>query len=146
MEALAEAERFEEAADARDRAAALAGALARQRRLDGLRRAGRVVLDVPGTGAAELAHGRLVRVRRRLQDEDGSAPELPLQPAPAPSSAPPPPGPLAPSEVDEVACVARWLEESAAKVRLVSCDGELASPVAVLPRFDPAPARRTLRG
>jgi DNA polymerase-3 subunit epsilon len=136
MEALAAADRFEEAADARDRAAALAGALARQRRLDGLRRAGRVVLEVPGTGSAELAHGRLVRVRRRLADE------LPLdEPQPAP-----PLGPLAPSEVDEVACVARWLDESAAKVRLVSCDGELASPVPVLPRFAPAPSRRTLDG
>lgn len=136
MEALARAERFEEAADARDRAQALAGALARQRRLDGLRRAGRVVLDVPGTGAAELAAGRLVRVRRRLADE------LALEDA----APPPPEGPLAPSEVDEVACVAQWLEQSAAKVRLVSCEGELTSPVRVLPRFDPAPARRSING
>jgi DNA polymerase-3 subunit epsilon len=141
MEALATAERFEEAADVRDRAAALAGALARQRRLDGLRRAGRVILEVPGTGAAELAAGRLVRVRRRLADEAEA--ELPLE-SPAPPPTPTSGGPLAPSEVDEVACVARWLDESAAKVRLVSCDGELASPVRVLPRFDPAPEGRRL--
>ena len=41
MAALARAERFEEAADVRDRAEALAGALRRQRRFDALRRAGR---------------------------------------------------------------------------------------------------------
>ncbi|MBI2708758.1 MAG: DEDD exonuclease domain-containing protein [Actinobacteria bacterium] len=58
---LAAAERFEEAADVRDRAAALAAALRRQRRFDWLRGAGRVVVEVPGQGGAELRRGRLVR-------------------------------------------------------------------------------------
>ena len=61
MHALAAAERFEEAADVRDRAAALAAALRRQRRFDALRRAGRVVVEVDGRSGAELRHGRLVR-------------------------------------------------------------------------------------
>src|SRR5205807_3799499 len=59
MEAMARAERFEEAAAARDRAAALARAIGRQRRLDGLRRAGRVVVEVAGEGGALLVGGRL---------------------------------------------------------------------------------------
>src|SRR5207244_2423025 len=41
IRSLASAERFEEAADVRDAAGALSRALQRQRRLDGLRRAGR---------------------------------------------------------------------------------------------------------
>src|SRR5690606_19242048 len=61
MDELAAAERFEEAADARDRAAALAGALRQQRRLEALRRAEHLVVEVPGHGGAELARGRLVR-------------------------------------------------------------------------------------
>jgi DNA polymerase III subunit epsilon len=60
MHALAATERYEEAADVRDRAAALAQALRRQRRLDTLRRAGRIVLSLPDRAQVELDHGRLV--------------------------------------------------------------------------------------
>jgi DNA polymerase-3 subunit epsilon len=128
MHAMAGAERFEEAAELRDRASSLAGALARQRRLDGLRRAGRVVLDLPGGIAAELDGGHLVRTWT-----DGVAPlDLDERAAALPLGLP-----LARSDADEVACVAAWLAKEAHQVRLVSCDGELASPVAALPRFQP---------
>ncbi|MDQ1395857.1 MAG: polymerase subunit epsilon, partial [Acidimicrobiaceae bacterium] len=60
MSALAAADRFEEAASVRDRAAALARALTRQRRLDALRRAGRITVEVPGEGVSVLHDGRLV--------------------------------------------------------------------------------------
>ena len=60
MRALAAAARYEEAAVMRDRADALARALARQRRLDALRRAGRVLVEVPGEGGAVLDGGQLV--------------------------------------------------------------------------------------
>jgi DNA polymerase-3 subunit epsilon len=63
MQLLAADERYEEAADVRDRAGALANALRRQRRLDGLRRAGRVVLTLPDRAQVELDHGRLVASR-----------------------------------------------------------------------------------
>jgi DNA polymerase-3 subunit epsilon len=63
MQLLAAEERYEEAADVRDRAGALAHALRRQRRLDGLRRAGRVVLTLPDRAQVELDHGRLVASR-----------------------------------------------------------------------------------
>jgi DNA polymerase-3 subunit epsilon len=128
MHAMAAAERFEEAAELRDRASALAGAIARQRRLDGLRRAGRVVLDLPDGIAAELDGGRLVRTW-----SDGVAP-LPLDER---AAALPLGLPLARSDADEVACVAAWLAKEAHRVRIVSCEGELTSPVAALPRFQP---------
>src|SRR5690606_6021611 len=80
MRTLAAAERFEEAADVRDRAEALASALRRQRRFEGLRRAGRVRLVVRGEGGVEIDSGRLVRAWA------GSSPppdELPLDHAAA---------------------------------------------------------------
>jgi DNA polymerase-3 subunit epsilon len=128
MHAMAAAERFEEAAELRDRASALAGALARQRRLDGLRRAGHVVLDLPGGIAVELDGGRLLR-----SWSGGTAP-LALDDR---AEAVPLTLPLARADADEVACVAAWLDKEAHRVRVVSCDGELTSPVAVLPRFTP---------
>ena len=60
MAALASAGRFEEAADIRDCAAALARALHRQRRLEGLRRAGRIELLAPDGQGAVLDGGRLL--------------------------------------------------------------------------------------
>src|SRR5262249_10362491 len=54
LEALARSERFEEAADVRDRAEALTSALRRQRRFDALRRAGHLRLQLPDQGGAEL--------------------------------------------------------------------------------------------
>jgi len=38
---------------------------------------------------------------------------------------------------DELACVAEWLDRRAGRMRLVSCDGELASPLPRLPTFEP---------
>ncbi len=64
---LARAERFEEAADVRDRAESLAAALRRQRRFDVIRRAGRLRIEVAGLGGAELAGGRLVRAWARAR-------------------------------------------------------------------------------
>jgi DNA polymerase-3 subunit epsilon len=128
MHAMAAAERFEEAAELRDRASALAGALARQRRLDGLRRAGRVVLDLPGGIAVELDGGRLLR-----SWSGGVAPlAFDTVGTPVPLSLP-----LPRADADEVACVAAWLDKEAHRVRVVSCGGELTSPVAALPRFAP---------
>ena len=122
MDAMAAAERFEEAAELRDRAASLATAIHRQRRLDGLRRAGRVVLELAGGIAVELDGGRMVR------SWSGDAVPLPLDDIRLP---------LPHGDADEVACIASWLDKEAHRVRLVSCDGELTSPVAALRRFAP---------
>ncbi|HEX7275963.1 MAG TPA: DEDD exonuclease domain-containing protein, partial [Acidimicrobiales bacterium] len=81
MADLARAERFEEAADVRDRAAALARALTRHRRLDSLRRAGRVELDVDGSRVV-LAGGRLSATGDNLAlfdpDDPAAPPDAPL--------------------------------------------------------------------
>ena len=37
---------------------------------------------------------------------------------------------------DELACVGTWLDAEAGRLRLVHCDGELASPLPRLPRFE----------
>jgi len=138
MEALAAAERFEEAADVRDRAAALADALRRQRRLDALRRTGTLVLGLPG-GTVELRAGRLVRslgdpalgealpfeVGPEVGPAEGATSDRPLRP-------------VATELADELTCVAAWLEREAHRLRVVSCDGELSSALWPLPRFQPS--------
>jgi DNA polymerase-3 subunit epsilon len=131
MATLAVAERFEEAADMRDRAAALAGALTRQRRLDSLRRAGVVRVAFRRGGGAEVHNGVLVRTW-----SDVAIPELPFALGPEP---PPADRPLPLALADEVGCIAGWLDAEAARVRLEHCDGGLASLVDPLPSFRPGP-------
>jgi DNA polymerase-3 subunit epsilon len=126
MTALAAAERFEEAAAARDRAAALARALQRQRVLDRLRRAGRVELEMAPTGPPR----RVVLAGGRLVDDPGA---LELQAV----DDGPPGAPVARHLVDELSCVAAWLDAEAGRVRLVHCEGELSSPLPSLPTFTP---------
>jgi len=121
MHAMATVERFEEAAELRDRANALASAIARQRRLDGLRRAGHVIVQLEDGVVIELDGGRLADARSGQLRLDLVDDQLPL-----PRSA-----------ADEVACVAAWLVKEASRVRLLSCDGVLASPIAQVPSFAP---------
>jgi DNA polymerase-3 subunit epsilon len=142
MVALASADRFEEAADVRNRADALAGALRRQRRLDGLRRAGRMRLEVRGEGGVELDGGRLVRAWA-----PGVAPpdELPLSDAETITHGEPLSGALA----DELHCVAGWLDGRAARVHLLHCADGLAEALPAVPSFaprEPARLRKDSRG
>ena len=139
MHDLAALERFEEATDVRERASALSSAIRRQRRLDALRRAGRVIVEVPGRGGVELDDGLLVR------SWTGSQPPLTLdiETYHDESSTGPLRGwrsPLPRHLADEVAVVAAWLEREASRVRLVSCSEELTSLVGRLPRFEPRPS------
>ena len=115
---LAAAQRFEEAALARDRLSALARALRRQRLLELMTGAGRVVVEAP-EGRVELDAGRLVGV---------TGEPVPLVP-----------GPVGRAEVDEVLVVGRWLEERAraGRLRLLHAEGELASPLPALPTYEP---------
>jgi DNA polymerase-3 subunit epsilon len=126
MRSLAEAERFEEAADVRERASALSSAIRRQRRLDGLRRAGRIVVELAGGGGVELDGGLLVR------SWSGHQPPLTLETVSAIDD-----GPVPRHLADEVAVVSSWLEREAARLRLVSCSDELTSPAGRVPRFEP---------
>ena len=122
MRALALAGRYEEAADVRDRAAALARALTRQRRLDALRRAGRLEVEVAGEGLAVLEGGLL---ERTWPDGLGE------------NDRPPGAGPLPRNLADEAGAIVAWLESRAARVRVVRCDGGLAWPLPRLPSFEP---------
>lgn len=129
---LARAERFEEAADVRDRAEALAGALRRQRRFEALRRAGVLRIDLPGQGGAELAAGRLVRAWAPGDApavDPGDDGRLFVDAGPLP--------PLGRDLADELACVAAWLERSAHTVTLEHCDGMLTSSIPPVPSFAP---------
>ena len=124
MAGLARAERFEEAADVRDRADALARALFRQRRTEQLRRSGAIELDLGEGHHVELQGGRLLRA--------WTVGELALGVACEPPEASADdwvPAPLA----DELACVASWLDRNAGRVRLVRCDGTLASVLPAVP-------------
>jgi DNA polymerase III subunit epsilon len=116
MNELARAERFEEAANVRDRAAALCAALRRQHQFDQLRRAGRVELRLGDGGGVELVDGVLARA----WGADGVS-GLPFGRDGERAI-----GPLPKDLADELLCVARWLER-ATDASVESVDGTLTS-------------------
>jgi DNA polymerase-3 subunit epsilon len=122
---LAAVERYEEAANLRDRAAALSRSLERQRRLDSVRRAGRLVIELDGGEHIELHNGVLASLAL-----------LPVDP-------PARDGPLARDLADELAVVSAWLRDDRGRIRIVSCDGTLAFPLPAGPSFEP---RRSMIG
>jgi len=145
MNALAEAERFEEAADMRERANALSRALRNQRRLDALVGAGRLVVDVRGQGGAELVRGRLVRAWPDAPSSQPSLLDLPGVCDTADDGATPG-GPVPKHLADELQCVASWLEERAQRVRIIHCDEGLASPLPMVTSFAPTSRRDAASG
>jgi DNA polymerase III subunit epsilon len=134
MTRLAAAGRFEEAAATRDRAAALAAAMTRQRRLDGLRRAGRIRVRLTDGAGIEVIAGALSAAWGA-----GDAEPPPALWADGPS----PEGPLPRLWADEVAFLAAWLDDAAraGKISLEHCDEGLSSPRWRLPSFTPIAAR-----
>ena len=133
MLSLARDRRFEEAAAVRDRGAALARALTRQRRLDGLRRAGRLVVEVEGEGGAVIDGGRLVRA----WNERGESLALDVDTSPAGFvSADTGPSVLPRETVDEVLVVSHWLESRAGRLRILSCAGPWTMPVSPVAGFE----------
>jgi DNA polymerase-3 subunit epsilon len=137
MAALAASDRYEEAADMRDRAASLARALTRQRQLDALRRAGRMEIEV-FAGADTSQSRRIVLTGGRLTGDVG---QLSLLDGDAESEDPDPDRPLPRHLLDELTCVASWLESEATSVRVLHCEGPWSVPVPRLPRFEPAKVR-----
>ncbi len=138
MRSLARNRRFEEAAAVRDRAGALARAVQRQRRLESLRGAGRLVVEVDGEGGAVLDAGRLV-----LAWPPGCRPLAALAP---PEEAARLSGPPAAGEVDELVAVASWLDARAGRLHILSCEGGLATPASAVPQFEPARPARSKAG
>ncbi len=134
---LAAQERFEEAAELRDAAAALSRALDRQRRYDALRSAGRIRVELVDGAWAVIDGGLLQHAGGRAA---AAQPQLALADS-AGAHGEPVPRHL----VDELATVMTWLDGRGATARLVSCDGGLALPVARLTTFEPrgrAPTRQ----
>ncbi len=126
MRRLAAEGRFEEAADVRDRAAALAGALRRQRRIEALRRAGTLIVALPGGEVATIHAGLLVA------SHAGGAPV----PAPA-LLAPADTGPISGAVAEEILCVAAELDRLAPRARVLHAEGPLAELLPPLPSFQP---------
>ncbi|KAA0232517.1 MAG: putative bifunctional exonuclease/endonuclease protein [Acidimicrobiales bacterium] len=145
MTDLATQERFEEAADVRDRADALATALRRQRSFDQLRRQARLVVEAADGSGAEVRRGRLVRSWPGVTAERarvGSLPGMagsPLQAIPDDPGGPET-GPLPKELADEVLCLARWLDDNAGRLRVVHVDGEACSTLPRLPSLRPTRA------
>ena len=159
MRELAAEQRFEEAADVRERAAALARALRRQRQIDALLCSGRLVIEIGDTSRAELHDGRLVGTWPLPPDRTGSDPDVhrhrdqnqfgdpggttetqlalttdPLWTGEVAAS----PAPL--ELADELICVAAWLDEQAGRIRLVDAEHGLTSALPRLPSFEPRKA------
>jgi DNA polymerase-3 subunit epsilon len=135
MAELAGARRYEEAMLVRERAGALSSTLRRQRRMDLLRASGQVRLILPGGAVVELDHGVLVGAGTPA-DGDADA-QLPFDLAPPVSTrdVSPEPGPCSAELALELTTVAAWLEREAHRVRLMSCDGMLASAWPAVPSF-----------
>ncbi|MGI8754583.1 MAG: DEDD exonuclease domain-containing protein [Acidimicrobiales bacterium] len=154
MASLAAAERFEEAVEVRDRAAALAQALVRHRRFSVLRAAGRVVVELDGRSRAELRRGRLVKTWTVTAagitavplplDLDPAAPDhyglgvgtsdTEAQPALDPLT-----DPLPKALADELSCVASWLDRQAHRLVVVHADADPLATGPPLPTFKPTP-------
>ncbi|MGO9876076.1 MAG: DEDD exonuclease domain-containing protein [Acidimicrobiia bacterium] len=119
MRRLADVERYEEAAATRERLATLTQALQRQRAMDALRAAQRLVID-SDEGQFVLAYGRVV-----LDELDGAAVE-------APDLGVPP----VRAEADELMLVSRWLHQ-ARHVRCHDVVGVAATRLPALPSYAP---------
>lgn len=132
MSWLAGSDRYEEAAEVRDRAALLARALARQRRIDSLRAAGRIHLAVDGADI-EIMDGRLVAAGRG----QGRWEELAVSLGPDGDPGASWPTPLPPQRADECAALASWLEGNADRVTLLDAEHGWAVRSAAIPDFAP---------
>ncbi|MFZ4516552.1 MAG: DEDD exonuclease domain-containing protein [Acidimicrobiia bacterium] len=111
MRAYASGERFEEAAETRDRLTAFVRALQRHRLVERWRAVPHVSLDTP-IGRLELHHGVLQVGDRTLDD---------LARNHAPN------GPCPRHLADEILEVARWIDRNAHAIRVIEVTGELAS-------------------
>ncbi len=124
MQSLAGAERFEEAADMRDRAAGLANVLRKRRNVARLMDAGQISVEIEG-GGATIVDGRLTT-------SWGSGAQLQLI-SPALDYAADHDAPAA--RFDEAALLSSWLEQHAHKVRLIHAEHGLVRPYPRLDRF-----------
>jgi DNA polymerase III epsilon subunit family exonuclease len=126
VSALARSERYEDAAKVRDEAERLRQLLGRHRRVESLRRAGRVVLLIDGEGTVELDGGLLVETGSLFTSGGGATSGL--DPAFAVT---------ADGHDNERVIVAQWLRSNADKVRVLEVEAPdgLAMPADRIPRL-----------
>ncbi|MGH9134956.1 MAG: DEDD exonuclease domain-containing protein [Ilumatobacteraceae bacterium] len=124
MARLATQQRFEDAAQVRDRMSAMQGAVRRARLVEALRRARRCDIR-RGDITWIVDDARLVDVV--VAGSSGRA--LPLAP-PAPAE---PGRPLGRRQIDEALCLARYFEKNADRIDVVRCTGAWAFPIDVTP-------------
>jgi hypothetical protein len=138
MNALAQVERFEEAAATRDRLRSLSTALRRQRLLGWLRDAGRLRLAVHD-GTTVVIDGGFLDLGELDRDAHAAERENAIGPD----------GVADRRFVDELLVVGRWFERAldAGSVRLVDASGAPASPrTGGLPRYEVLSRRGMRRG
>ncbi|MFP3906912.1 MAG: GIY-YIG nuclease family protein, partial [Acidimicrobiales bacterium] len=134
MHELARAERYEEAADMRDRAAALASALERRRSVERLRSTGHLLIELADGGVA-LRDGHFLAAWSGPRPPDplpGFEPALPPAQLDGPRTVP------GRDEIDELLAVARWLDANTARIRIVGGNLTVTEQPEPLPRFRPA--------
>jgi len=136
---LAGQQRYEEAAELRDRAAALSRALERQRRFDAIRRCGALTVATPDGAWATIDRGVMVDAGGapppdRPDDDARSTPHASRATPAFPVSAD---LPLPRHLVDEVATITSWLEARADRIRLLASEQPLWWPADRLPTFTP---------
>lgn len=128
MHELAGVERYEEAADVRDRAAAFADAHRRVRRFDLVHRAGRLVVRL-GRHRAVIEDGRL----RHTEEVD--RPSLLGLVEPTATVGAPTRRWVDPAAADELTVLAGWLDRHAHRLEIEHCEGTLCSPLPRLPEL-----------
>lgn len=153
MVELAAEERFEEAAETRDRANALSATLLRQRSIDRLRSSGSVVIRTRRGATVRFEAGRLTAA---VAAGDDGALELDLSFAPdsvAPLHGDPGEGsdasglfvspadeihpPISAELADEMTVVARWLDDESERLQLLHTDEALSTRLPLLETYQP---------
>lgn len=134
LEGLADQQRFEQAAEVRDRAAALADAIRRRRRLEAWRAPARVVVEHRDGSGAEIIHGLLGRTWAPGDRPSDSPDRAPTPPGALPSESVPR-GPVAREEAYERLCIITELERARSPWRLVEAEGALVEPIGAIDRF-----------
>ena len=136
MDDMARAERFEEAAAARDRLAALVTAIGRQRRMEQLLSCERLLVRVESGEVAELRRGVLWQMWPADHADQLTAIARPVEMQPV---QPPEPGrPVERDLADELSCVGSWLDQHTSRIQIEHADGQFAS---VYPRLPDMRAR-----
>jgi len=143
MDDMARAERFEEAAAARDRLDALITAIGRQRRMEQLLACERLLVRVDSGEVAELRRGVLWQMwpEDHAEQLTAIARSVEMQP----SDLPTPGRPVDRDLADELACVGSWLDQHTSRLRLEHVDGRFASVYPHLPDVRPHNSRSVRR-